>query len=436
MPLEIYKRRHSPKCLAEIARRAAVGEIAEPADMKQYRACKCAWWIGGINDHGKPIDRHSLKVYSYEAACEEMRKLNQPEARAGSRIAIASATEDWIAEFKNSRPNSQDDDQTVRHYKQTARRLINYSKQSRIAHIEDLQPKHLNLHLSALLNERTKEPLKHATRRQYRAQLNTFLKYCLRMGYIAFNPMERIAPLKRGRKIVSDIDLDLEQATMPLDPDGGDANYRKIIASIIPFLHHELDHNGKNPRGIFCQRSKNFQALLELMYHTGLRISDSVHFEPDKIRTHEGRTFYTTRQIKTKNHVTVFFLPHQLWLVEKVRQLPRLDPQGRFPFLAQREGWKNFIVNEINQVLNRLSEAIGIEGIRCHRFRDSFAVNQLLDGTPMEELQKMLGHKTLATTERYYSPWVPSREKALYNSMLRRQQEKEAGNVIPINHTG
>jgi hypothetical protein len=37
--------------------------------------------------------------------------------------------------------------------------------------------------------------------------------------------------------------------------------------------------------------------------------------------------------------------------------------------------------------------------------RDTFAVEHLLAGTSMQDLSKMLSHKTVRVTEKYYAPW-------------------------------
>ena len=48
-----------------------------------------------------------------------------------------------------------------------------------------------------------------------------------------------------------------------------------------------------------------------------------------------------------------------------------------------------------------------------HMFRDTFAVELLLSGVPMEDVQILLGHTSIRTTERSYSPWVKARQDRL-----------------------
>ena len=55
----------------------------------------------------------------------------------------------------------------------------------------------------------------------------------------------------------------------------------------------------------------------------------------------------------------------------------------------------------------------GQQEMLTHRFRHTFAVELLLAGVRMEQVSKLLGHKTVRTTERYYSAWVKERQRKL-----------------------
>jgi integrase/recombinase XerD len=45
-----------------------------------------------------------------------------------------------------------------------------------------------------------------------------------------------------------------------------------------------------------------------------------------------------------------------------------------------------------------------------HRLRDTFAVDLLTKGVPMEEVSKMLGHESIVTTEKHYAQWAKARQ--------------------------
>jgi site-specific recombinase XerD len=48
-----------------------------------------------------------------------------------------------------------------------------------------------------------------------------------------------------------------------------------------------------------------------------------------------------------------------------------------------------------------------------HRLRDTFAVEMLQKGIPLEEVSKLLGHTSIKTTERSYAAWVQGRQDRL-----------------------
>jgi len=49
---------------------------------------------------------------------------------------------------------------------------------------------------------------------------------------------------------------------------------------------------------------------------------------------------------------------------------------------------------------------------RCfpHMFRDTFAVEMLLAGVPLDQVSVLLGHSSVKTTEKHYAPFVKARQ--------------------------
>jgi integrase len=56
---------------------------------------------------------------------------------------------------------------------------------------------------------------------------------------------------------------------------------------------------------------------------------------------------------------------------------------------------------------------------RSHMFRDTFAVELLLAGVPIDQVSVLLGHRSVKMTERHYLPWVKARQKQLTISVRR-----------------
>jgi integrase len=58
-----------------------------------------------------------------------------------------------------------------------------------------------------------------------------------------------------------------------------------------------------------------------------------------------------------------------------------------------------------------------LNGAHPHRFRDTFAVELLKSGTPMEDVSILLGHSSIKVTEKHYAPWVSARQNRLDQHM-------------------
>lgn len=58
-------------------------------------------------------------------------------------------------------------------------------------------------------------------------------------------------------------------------------------------------------------------------------------------------------------------------------------------------------VRMLQQMLDELGDMAGVVGVHPHRFRHTFAVNQLLAGTSDLVLMRLMGHTTLASTQIY-----------------------------------
>jgi integrase len=50
-------------------------------------------------------------------------------------------------------------------------------------------------------------------------------------------------------------------------------------------------------------------------------------------------------------------------------------------------------------------------------FRDTFAIELLLAGVPIDQVSILLGHSSVKITEKHYSPWVKARQMQLETSV-------------------
>jgi integrase/recombinase XerD len=63
--------------------------------------------------------------------------------------------------------------------------------------------------------------------------------------------------------------------------------------------------------------------------------------------------------------------------------------------------------------LKRLFILAGVPDGHAHRFRDTFSVELLLAGVPIERVSILSGHQSVRITEKHYAPWVRARQEQL-----------------------
>jgi integrase len=63
--------------------------------------------------------------------------------------------------------------------------------------------------------------------------------------------------------------------------------------------------------------------------------------------------------------------------------------------------------------LQLMFELATVVGGHAHRFRDTFAVELLMAGVPLDRVSVLLGHSNIRITERHYAPWTRLRQQQI-----------------------
>ena len=58
-------------------------------------------------------------------------------------------------------------------------------------------------------------------------------------------------------------------------------------------------------------------------------------------------------------------------------------------------------------------------------FRDTFAVELLLAGVPIDQVSLLLGHSSVKVTEKHYAPFVKARQEQLAQSARKAWEQAE-----------
>lgn len=143
------------------------------------------------------------------------------------------------------------------------------------------------------------------------------------------------------------------------------------------------------------------KALALFLRYTGLRISDAVGCAVDRLQN--GKLFLYTQ--KTGQHV---YCPLPAFVVSELERVPRVSERywfwtGSGEIETARKKWSESLAN--------LFEVAEVKKGHAHRFRDTFAVELLKAGTPIERVSIFLGHSSVKITEKHYNPWNKARQE-------------------------
>jgi integrase/recombinase XerD len=151
------------------------------------------------------------------------------------------------------------------------------------------------------------------------------------------------------------------------------------------------------------ENGRRARALVLLLRYSGMRIGDTVTCSADRLTG--DRLFLYTQ--KTGVPVNVKLPP---FVVEALVTVPKVSTQY---FFWTGEGKADTVAGNWRRTLRRLFKLAGIKGGHPHRFRDTFAVELLMSGVPLERVSVLLGHTSIKVTKRHYAPWIRARQEQL-----------------------
>jgi integrase/recombinase XerD len=220
------------------------------------------------------------------------------------------------------------------------------------------------------------------TRSKVRERVRSFLRYCYESQWLP-----RIPTLPK-------IKIE-EPPTLPLS----EAEYKRLLAAIETTVTEDM--------------REKVHALIQLMRFSGLAIRDALTLKRSELQHDRQKKLYrivTARQ-KTGTHVSVPIPPD---IAKELLTVLNDNPEYVFWSGAGVEesitkSWSKLYLAPLFQAAKLSSNGY----LKSHRLRDTFAVDLLEKGVPLEEVSKLLGHESIKTTEKHYSKWMKGRQDRL-----------------------
>jgi integrase/recombinase XerD len=148
-------------------------------------------------------------------------------------------------------------------------------------------------------------------------------------------------------------------------------------------------------RLIVAAKNPKHRLLIEMMYSSGLRVSEAVSLKIDDLDVTEKMGMVHGGKGKKDRHI---ILSNNL-IKDLQEYLGTRKDENPYIFSI---GSTHIGVRQAQNVVNTAAKKAGIrKRVFCHALRSSFATHLLEAGTDIRIIQELLGHSNLATTERY-----------------------------------
>ena len=223
--------------------------------------------------------------------------------------------------------------------------------------------------VGAYLQHMSSEGKSPATITRSTASIRSFYNYLMHDGSVKANPAKSITAMKVERK------------------------YPEILTN------KEVELFLEQPK---CVNEKGFRdhAMLELLYATGIRVSELISLDLDDLNLAAGFIRCASRG---KERIIPLYHTAVKALTDYVKNIrPQLIADSGETALFVNMNGERMSRQGFWKIIKHYQEKAGIEkDITPHTLRHSFAVHLLENGADLRSIQEMLGHADISSTQIY-----------------------------------
>jgi integrase/recombinase XerD len=352
------------------------------AEGRKYRRCRCPIWVDGFLN-GVEM-RKSLNLRDWEKAQQRIRDWEaegQPVPEPPEVLSINQARKD----FMNDAEARGLQDSTLKKYRVLFNQMESHAAKLGYPFLKQWE----DLQVVRGFRESWSDKGISAVKKLER--LKAFYRFAQESGWIGENPAMKL----KNPEVK-------QPPTMPYT--------QEEMIRMLAACDKYTDTYGR----IGQPNSKRLRPFVLLMRYSGLRIGDTVTCSTDRIVG--NKLFLYTH----KTNVPVYCkLPE--CALEALQSMPKVSERY---FFWTGAGKADTAAGNYRRSLRGLFALAEIKGGHPHRFRDTFAVELLLAGVPLERVSVLLGHSSIKVTEKHYSPWVRARQEQL-EADLERSWERD-----------
>ena len=277
---------------------------------------------------------------------------------------------------------------TVRNYRTD---LLDYARWAERASVDPLHPTHRQLRRYLAELDQARYARKTINRRL--SSLRSFFKWATITGVVEESPAEVLMSIKEDKKLP----------------------HRITSAELAALLSVNTPHDDEGRALAQTPIQMRDQAILELLYATGLRVSEAASLRSSLIDYAEGCVRVIGKGSKERI-VPVHQRALDAMRLYQQKARPALlegKPASEFFFVSTRGN--PLSGDAIRKMFNATLKKAHVAGnYSPHDMRHTFASDVLEGGADLRSVQEMLGHASLSTTQ-IYTHLSPERLKAVHS---------------------
>lgn len=158
-----------------------------------------------------------------------------------------------------------------------------------------------------------------------------------------------------------------------------------------------------------CRGDLRISAIVEVLLQTGIRIGELANLRQDDVRDrslfirpfegHPGREVFLNKAAKTA-----------------LQNYLEIRPKARTDHVFVTRNGKQLLIRNIRTAVDRYFKLAGIENTKVNDLRHTFIAHHLRAGVSLVAISKLVGHKRISTTERYFE-FVKDRSEEKTNTL-------------------
>jgi integrase/recombinase XerD len=363
---------------------------------ESYKRCKCWKHLRWFED-GK-IHTEATKQRTWDGAerAKQAKLHGWEEQELGTPAPKAKRTVKEAADLYIADKEQQGlDDGTINKNRRTVDRLVDYCHLQGVKLLSMVTSENLIAYRATWTWYEAVE-----SRKNEQTRLKSFFRWAHAHDFTPKNPAAQLSSIKGER-----------EQTKPFEPEE-----MKAIIAAVP------------NSGLTDYAARRVRALVLLMRHSGLSIIDAASLARQELQVgkdEDGKDEYTVMRRRLKTGILVTNpLP-----TEFATELLALTNSNPKYFFWTGKGSEKTIAGKFTNQLQKVFVKAEIDDGHPHRFRDTAAVELLKAGVDIRDVQKFLGHSSLATTEKYYAPWNKRQQDIFGGKIKLAQQAMEATNA-------